>query len=128
MRQYEAPNPGLMAFFESDILPKIPEKLRELDSTLNENNFPSRKYILYGSFSRGTPSTRSDVDIGVVVDSTKGVKLRDFYDYLGDKGTLCRIRGARIELTLIEKDDVKSPDFKDQQPISLEADEEDIKT
>ncbi|OGD72129.1 hypothetical protein A3A84_01765 [Candidatus Collierbacteria bacterium RIFCSPLOWO2_01_FULL_50_23] len=107
MRTHKAPNPQLMAYFEKEILPLVPYELKTFDDRLNLAGLPQRKYFLFGSFAEGKPSLRSDVDVAVVFDDLEIVLSSAFYGLLGEKGMLTRIKGARVEMTLFDEDDIE---------------------
>lgn len=105
MRAIKQANPLLMDYFRREIEPQLPQTLWGFDEKLQALGLPKRKYFLFGSFSEGVPTKRSDVDIGVVFETPLD-GLGTFYDLLEERGTLTRIKGARIELTMYRQEDM----------------------
>ena len=103
MRKRKSPNPQLMDYFKKEIEPLLQDELRRFMDTLREQKLSKTKFYLMGSFAEGTPHKRSDVDIGVVFEGEQP-DLNVFYGLLGERGTLKRVKGARIELTLLSQD------------------------
>jgi predicted nucleotidyltransferase len=114
----ETPNPALMEFFSEEIKPEIPIKLKEIDISLNSLQFPPRRYYLYGSFNRGTPHSRSDIDIAVIAEASIDDK-KSLKDLLDDKGIYCRIRGARLEVVVFPPDSLESGFLQDAEEIHI---------
>ncbi|HRZ96610.1 MAG TPA: nucleotidyltransferase domain-containing protein [Paludibacter sp.] len=78
---------------------EIINKLSEYKLLLSKH-FDVDKVILYGSFAKGNPSSDSDIDVAVIVNSIE----EDYFTYAPLLWKLRREIDDRIEPVLIEKD------------------------
>ncbi len=61
---------------------EIKEIVRELISSLRENNITVDKIILYGSYAKGMPHEHSDIDIAVISSSFRKRRIIDIQSEL----------------------------------------------
>ena len=90
----------------TQLLKEIKQKLSEYKALLKSENFPVKKMILYGSFTKGGFKPYSDIDICVI--SNKFSKNKDKHEtYLWKKALEV---DARIEPVAYSPEDFNSID------------------